>query len=352
MRTRPTSPPAGRPAREQSWVAPEWGWAWPANRRILYNRASADPAGRPWSERKSYVWWDERTGIVDGRGRAGFRARQAPGLRPTRRSERAGRDRRRHAVHHAGGRPGLAVRTLRRRRRPAARRTTSRTSRRSKPAVRAGVEPRAAAFRPARKPQQRTRRPGRIPLRRDHLPADRASHGRRHEPVPARISSELQPEMFCEVSPELAAERRLVHGGWATITSRRASIEARVLVTRRLKPMPLGGRRRAPGRAAVPLGHRTASRAETRPTTCSRSCSTRTCTSRSRRPPPATSGRGGGTGGDRAPRHGGLAAELRRRGAGADRLLHRHQRLHRLQGVRGRLQGVESRPRGRARLHR
>ena len=41
-----------RPAGEQSWVAPEWGWAWPANRRILYNRASADPEGRPWSERK------------------------------------------------------------------------------------------------------------------------------------------------------------------------------------------------------------------------------------------------------------------------------------------------------------
>jgi formate dehydrogenase major subunit len=48
-----------RPGREQSWVAPEWGWAWPANRRILDNRASADPQGRPWSERNRYVWWDE-----------------------------------------------------------------------------------------------------------------------------------------------------------------------------------------------------------------------------------------------------------------------------------------------------
>ncbi|HMB85101.1 MAG TPA: molybdopterin dinucleotide binding domain-containing protein, partial [Methylomirabilota bacterium] len=36
----------------------EWGWAWPANRRILYNRASADVQGRPWSERKKWVWWD------------------------------------------------------------------------------------------------------------------------------------------------------------------------------------------------------------------------------------------------------------------------------------------------------
>jgi formate dehydrogenase major subunit len=35
-----------------------WGWAWPANRRVLYNRASADLNGRPWSERKKWVWWD------------------------------------------------------------------------------------------------------------------------------------------------------------------------------------------------------------------------------------------------------------------------------------------------------
>jgi formate dehydrogenase major subunit len=40
-----------KPGSEQHWVAPEWGWAWPSNRRILYNRASADPEGRPWSER-------------------------------------------------------------------------------------------------------------------------------------------------------------------------------------------------------------------------------------------------------------------------------------------------------------
>ncbi len=45
---------------------------------------------------------------------------------------------------------------------------------------------------------------------------------------------ELQPEMFCEVSPELAAERGLTNGGWATIRTARAEIEARVLVTRAL----------------------------------------------------------------------------------------------------------------------
>ena len=35
-----------------------WGFSWPANRRIQYNRASADPQGRPWSDAKKYMYWD------------------------------------------------------------------------------------------------------------------------------------------------------------------------------------------------------------------------------------------------------------------------------------------------------
>ena len=54
--------------------------------------------------------------------------------------------------------------------------------------------------------------------------------------------SELQPEMFCEVSRELAAEKGLTNGGWATISTARAVIEARVLVTARLRPLRVRGR--------------------------------------------------------------------------------------------------------------
>ena len=54
-----------KPAQSRIGSAPQWGWAWPANRRILYNRASADPDGRPWSPRKALVWWDERAGPLD-----------------------------------------------------------------------------------------------------------------------------------------------------------------------------------------------------------------------------------------------------------------------------------------------
>ena len=61
-------------------VSPEWGWAWPANRRILYNRASADPAGKPWSERKKLIWWDEEQEAWAGYDVPGLPARQAPRL--------------------------------------------------------------------------------------------------------------------------------------------------------------------------------------------------------------------------------------------------------------------------------
>jgi len=49
---RDASDPTGR------GIYPNWGFSWPANRRVLYNRASADPSGKPWSERKKYMYWD------------------------------------------------------------------------------------------------------------------------------------------------------------------------------------------------------------------------------------------------------------------------------------------------------
>ncbi|MGN6161451.1 MAG: molybdopterin dinucleotide binding domain-containing protein, partial [Marmoricola sp.] len=54
--------------------------------------------------------------------------------------------------------------------------------------------------------------------------------------------SELQPEMFCEVSPRLAELRGLENGGWATIVTTRAAIEARVLVTDRMRSLRLDDR--------------------------------------------------------------------------------------------------------------
>jgi formate dehydrogenase major subunit len=40
-------------------IYPNWGWSWPANRRVLYNRASCDQAGKPWDAERRQVWWSE-----------------------------------------------------------------------------------------------------------------------------------------------------------------------------------------------------------------------------------------------------------------------------------------------------
>jgi formate dehydrogenase major subunit len=40
-------------------VHPGWGWSWPANRRVLYNRASCDVDGKPWDATRKQVWWNE-----------------------------------------------------------------------------------------------------------------------------------------------------------------------------------------------------------------------------------------------------------------------------------------------------
>lgn len=39
-------------------ISPGWAWSWPANRRILYNRASCDPAGNPWDRDRQLIHWN------------------------------------------------------------------------------------------------------------------------------------------------------------------------------------------------------------------------------------------------------------------------------------------------------
>ncbi len=57
---------------------PYWGYTWPANRHILYNRASARPDGAPWSENKKLIWWDAATKKWTGYDVPDFVATKAP----------------------------------------------------------------------------------------------------------------------------------------------------------------------------------------------------------------------------------------------------------------------------------
>jgi formate dehydrogenase major subunit len=40
-------------------IYPNWAWSWPMNRRVMYNRASCDLSGKPWDATRKQVWWNE-----------------------------------------------------------------------------------------------------------------------------------------------------------------------------------------------------------------------------------------------------------------------------------------------------
>ena len=52
-------------------IYPFWGFVWPANRHIIYNRASCDAAGNPWNPDKKLIWWDANadSGTKDAEGK-------------------------------------------------------------------------------------------------------------------------------------------------------------------------------------------------------------------------------------------------------------------------------------------
>ena len=233
-----------KPGREQSWVAPEWGWAWPSNRRILYNRASADPQGRPWSERKAYVWWDESSKKWTGHDVPDFPATKDPAYRPEPGTPGpaglAGDD---PFIMQADGKGWLfAPKGLLDGPMPAhyephespvrnpfysqqANPTRQVFKRKDNPSNPSGGEPGTDVFPFVFTTYRLT----------EHHTAGGMS---RWSPYLA----ELQPEFFCEVSPELARQRGLDNAGWATIVTARTAVEARVLVTERIRPLVIDGR--------------------------------------------------------------------------------------------------------------
>jgi formate dehydrogenase major subunit len=59
-------------------IHPTWAWSWPANRRVLYNRASCNVDGKPWDPSRKQVWFNEATGKWAGNDVPDFKADSAP----------------------------------------------------------------------------------------------------------------------------------------------------------------------------------------------------------------------------------------------------------------------------------
>ena len=228
-----------KPHWEQNYVAAEWAWAWPANRRTLYNRASADPDGNPWSERKKLMYWNGEK--WDGPDTIDFDETKPPDYVPPDDAEGPDAIAGTHPfIMQADGRSWLYV----------------------PQGITDGPLP--THYEPQESPFGNTLYAQRAnPARQQHEDADwdpynpvgselfpyvmttyrlteHHTAGGMSRSVP--YLAELQPAMFCEVSPELAAEVGLENGGWATIYTTRSAIEARVLVTSRLKPQTVNGR--------------------------------------------------------------------------------------------------------------
>jgi formate dehydrogenase major subunit len=235
-----------KPHWEQSYTALEWAWSWPANRRLLYNRASADPDGKPWSERKRLVWWDEAQKKWTGTDTPDFDEEKAPDYRPPDDATGPEAIRGDHPfIMQADGLGWIYV-------------------------PQGLVDgPLPTHYEPHESPFENPLYDQRANPRRQHdeLPEDpynpagsepgsdvypfvlttyrlteHHTAGGMSRFVP--YLAELQPQMFVEVHPDLARERGLEHGGWATISTARSAIEARVMVTDRMRPVRVGGEER------------------------------------------------------------------------------------------------------------
>ncbi len=229
---------------EQDQVAAEWGWAWPANRRILYNRASADPSGAPWSERKKYVWWDPAAGRWTGADVPDVEPDKPPSYRPpegaTGVDALAGDD---PFVMQGDGKgwlfapSGLLDGPLPTHYEPAESPVPNALyGQQANPALTVYERP-DNVTNPSPPEQHADVYP--IVFTTSRLTEHHTAGGMSRT---LDYLAELMPAMFLEVSPELAAERGLTHLGWAHVVTARSAVEARVLVTDRLAPLRVDGR--------------------------------------------------------------------------------------------------------------
>jgi formate dehydrogenase major subunit len=224
----------------KSYLGHGWGFVWPADRRIIYNRASAKPTGEPWSERKKLVWWDEGQRKWTGVDVPDFPVDKSPEFRPT--GNESGLD----AIPgdapfmlHEDGLGWLHVAK--------------------------GLQdgPMPTHYEPLESPVHNalysrdtnpvvnwfTRQENRFaPPGDPRFPFVLTTYRLTEHHTAGGMSrflshlAELQPELFAEMSPELAAELKIDNGDYISIVSLRGAIESRALVSRRIRPMHLNGK--------------------------------------------------------------------------------------------------------------
>ena len=200
---------------------PKWSWSWPVNRRILYNRASADMNGNPWDPNRKLLWWD-------GGKWTGY---DVPDIAPTAKPDVVG-----PFIMNPEGTARLFTRGM----------------------MRDGPFP--THYEPFESPVVNVVAPkirGNPAAR--VFKDDLEQFGNAEEfPYAAtsyrltehfhfwtkhnEVNASLQPEFFVEISEQLAKEKGIKDGGWVRVWSKRGSVRSKAMVTKRITPLQCNGK--------------------------------------------------------------------------------------------------------------
>jgi formate dehydrogenase major subunit len=202
---------------------PGWAWSWPANRRILYNRASADPAGKPWDPNRRFLFWTgKRWGGAD-----------VPDIRP----DAAPEDGMAPFIMNAEGvgrlfaLGGMAEGPFPEHYEPF-----------ETPLEKNPLSPKALSNPAARVYGSDRERFGTVKdfpfVATTYRLTEHFHFWTKH----SRIAAIVQPEAFVEIGEALAALRGIKNGDLVTVRSKRGQIKVRALVTKRIRPLQIEGK--------------------------------------------------------------------------------------------------------------
>jgi formate dehydrogenase major subunit len=200
-----------------------WSFAWPANRRILYNRASADLSGKPWDPKRKLIEWTgekwEGYDVPD----IGVTAEPEEVMPFIMTNEGVGK---------IFSRKGLKDGPFPTHMEP----FESPVANPLNPALRGN--PAARVFKDDLAQMAATGDPDFPYAATSYRLTEHFHYWTKHD----KINAALQPQFFVEISEELAAEKSITRGGWVRVWSKRGKVWAKAVVTKRIRPLICDGK--------------------------------------------------------------------------------------------------------------
>jgi len=213
---------------------PEWSWAWPVNRRIIYNRASCDPNGKPWNVKKAVIYWN--AGAIQPDGKLGAWVGDVPDGPWPPMNDKEGRKPfimrpdGLAAIFGPGMKEGPFPEHYEPAESPLAENLMSKQM--TNPAIKSfagtDIKEDVLATADSRFPYVAT----------TYRVTEHWQTGVMTRNTPWLL--ELQPRLFVEISPELAKERSIKNGDLVEVASARGKVDAVAMVTRRMQPFKIG----------------------------------------------------------------------------------------------------------------